>query len=124
MGTALAYHDLTTWNPPDIHIALPRGRKIVLPAFPPVKLFHITRAIFNLGLQEIEVENGRPVSIYNQERCICDAVRFRNKIGIDIMKEALREYMISPGKNLNLLHEYAKALHISGVLNQYLDVLL
>ena len=32
------------------------------------------------------------IGIYDRERCVCDAVRFRNRIGIDIMKEVLREY--------------------------------
>jgi predicted transcriptional regulator of viral defense system len=124
MGTALAYHELTTWNPPEIHIALPRGRKIVLPAYPPIKLYHVTGSIFKLGREEIKIESGRLISIYDKERCVCDAVRFRNKIGIDIMKEVLREYMNGSGKNLNMLHNYARQIRISSVLDQYLDVLL
>ncbi len=124
MGTALAFHELTTWNPPDIHIGIPRGRKIVLPDYPPIKLFHFTVSIFVLGQHEIEVENGRQILMYNRERCVCDAVRFRNKIGIDVMKEVLIEYMNSESRNLNALNEYARELRISSVLNQYLDVLL
>jgi predicted transcriptional regulator of viral defense system len=124
VGTALSYHELTTWNPPDIHIGLPRGKKIVLPDYPPIKLFHFTESIFNLGREEIEMGNGRHISIYNKERCVCDAVRFRNKIGIDIMKEVLRGYMNSKNKNINILNQYARKLRISSVINQYQDVLL
>ncbi len=124
MGTALAYYELTTWNPPEIHIALPRGRKITLPDYPPIKLFHVSADFFALGQTEIEAESGQSITIYNRERVVCDALRFRNKIGIDIMKEVLREYMQSEYRNLNALNSYARKLRIESVLNQYLDVLL
>jgi predicted transcriptional regulator of viral defense system len=124
MGTALAYYELTTWNPPEIHIALPRGRKITLPDYPPIKLYHVAADFFTLGQTEIEAESGQSITIYNRERVVCDALRFRNKIGIDIMKEVLREYMQSKYRNLNALNSYAGKLRIESVLNQYLDVLL
>jgi predicted transcriptional regulator of viral defense system len=79
MGTALSYYELTSWTPPDIHIALPRGRKIVLSAYPPVKIYHVSEAVFNLGCVEIEMENTKKIRIYDRERAVCDAVRFRNK---------------------------------------------
>lgn len=124
MGTALAYYELTTWNPPEIHIALPRGRKIVLPDYPPIQLYHVSEDIFPLGQTEIETGSGYNIYIYNRERAVCDALRFRNKIGIDIMKEVLKEYIRSDHRDLNTLNRYASKLRIETVLNQYLDVLL
>ena len=124
MGTALSYHELTTWNPPDIHIAISHGRKVVLPDYLPIKLFHFSEPFFRIGQSEISLDTGQKISIYDKERTICDAVRYRNRIGTDIMKEALGEYIRRPDKNLNTLYEYAKILRISSILNQYLDVLL
>jgi predicted transcriptional regulator of viral defense system len=124
MGTALAYYELTTWNPPEIHIAIPRGRKIILPDYPPIQLYHVSADIFLIGQTEIEVESGHSISIYNRERVVCDALRFRNKIGIDIMKEVLNEYMQSDKRDLNTLNNYARKLRIETVLGKYLDVLL
>ena len=34
MGTALSYYELTTWSPSDTHIAILRGRKVVLQTIP------------------------------------------------------------------------------------------
>ena len=124
MGTALSYYELTTWSPSDTHIAILRGRKVVLPDYPPIRLYHVSEDIFTLGKTEIEVESGKSIEIYNRERVVCDAVRFRNKIGMDIMKEVLKEYMQKENRNLNTLHAYARQLRIESVLNQYLDVLL
>ena len=124
VGTALAYYELTTWNPPDIHIAIIRGRKVVLPDYPPIQLYHISAEIISIGRTEIEIERGNPITIYDKERTVCDAVRFRNRLGIDIMKESLSEYLKRRDKDLNRLTTYAKNLKISSVLNQYLEVLI
>lgn len=124
MGTALSFYELTTWNPPETHIAIGRGRKVVLPDYPPIKLYHISESILKLGRTEVKAESGEMIAIYDRERVVCDAIRFRNKIGMDIMKEVLKEYMVSKQKNLNTLTSYARQLRIETVLNQYLDVLL
>ena len=124
MGTALSFYELTTWNPPDVHIAIPHGRKIVLPDYPPIKLYHFSGVFFETGKKEISLSTGQKIMIYDKERTICDAVRYRNRIGIDVMKEVLGEYIRSKDKKLNVLYEYAKTLRISSILNQYMDVLL
>ncbi|MBN2657276.1 MAG: type IV toxin-antitoxin system AbiEi family antitoxin domain-containing protein [Spirochaetales bacterium] len=124
MGTALSFYELTTWNPPETHIAIERGRKVVLPEYPPIKLYHISENILALGRTEVKAESGEMIDIYDRERVVCDTVRFRNRIGMDIMKEVLKEYMISKQKDLNTLNSYAQQLRIETVLNHYLDVLL
>jgi hypothetical protein len=112
------------WNPPETHIAIQRGRKVVLPEYPPIRLYHISANILTLGRTEVKMETGEKIAMYDRERVVCDAVRFRYKIGIDIMKEVLKEYMICKHRNLNTLYSYARKLRIETVLNQYLDVLL
>lgn len=124
MGTALSFYELTTWNPPDINIAISHGRKIVLPDYPPIKLYHFSGVFFETGKTEISLNTGQKIVIYDKERTLCDAVRYRNRIGIDVMKEALGEYIRCKDKKLNVLYVYAKKLRISSILNQYLDVLL
>ena len=93
MGTALSFYELTTWNPSETHIAIQRGRKVVLPDYPPIKLYHITTNILTLGRTEVKAESGQMIAIYDRERVVCDAVRYRNKIGIDIMKEVLKSIL-------------------------------
>ena len=124
LGTALSWYGLTTWDPPEIHIAIPKGRKIKLPEYPPVKLFYFSGNFYNYGIADEEIESGDVIKIYDREKTICDIVRYRNKIGIDIMKESLREYLKSNEINLNKLHKYSVSLKISSVLRQYLDVLI
>ena len=124
LGTALSHYELTTWDPPEIHIAIRREQRIKLPEYPPVKLFYFSGEFYKTGITTTELESGETVQIYDREKTICDVIRFRNKIGIDIIKEALGEYIKSRNKNLNKLNAYAKDLKISSVLRQYLEVLL
>lgn len=124
MGTALSYYNYTTWDPPIIHIAIPKGRKIKLPEYPPVQLFYFSGKFYETGITTEELGTGGTVRIYDREKTICDIIRYRNRIGIDIMREALGEYVASKDRNLNKLISYGKKLNIITVLRTYLEVLL
>ncbi|MDA3810538.1 MAG: hypothetical protein PF518_09450 [Spirochaetaceae bacterium] len=124
MGSALSYYGVTTWDPIETHIAIPRGRKILVPEHLPIKLFHFSGEYFKTGAIEVRLESGQTIKMYDIEKTICDIIRFRNRIGIDIMKESLNEYIKLQEINLNKLNKYADNLKIRSVLNQYLDVLL
>jgi len=123
LGTALSYYDLITWDPPEIHVAIPHGRKVKQPEYPSVKLYYFTGIFYSTGINEI-MESDHLIRIYDLEKSICDLVRFRNRIDIDILKEALGEYLKRRDKDLNKLNTYAKTLKISSVLSQYLEVLI
>jgi hypothetical protein len=65
---------------------------------------------------------GFEVSIYNRERCVCDAIKYRNKIGIDVMAEILNSYLSGTEVNIDLLCRYAKELRVYTTLKQYLEI--
>lgn len=124
LGTALHYHGLTTWNPPDVQIAIQRERRVVLPDYPPIQLLHVSDELFAIGKTDIVAPSGKLLAIYDCERVVCDAVRYRNKIGIKRMKEVLETYLDRKDRNLDVLLGYAKKLRIFPVLKQYLEILL
>ena len=64
------------------------------------------------------------VSIFNMERSVCDALKTRNKIGIDVCAEIINNYLHRKDRNLNLLAEYAKALRVGKILHNYLELAL
>ncbi|PLR80102.1 Abortive infection protein AbiEi [Bacillus canaveralius] len=122
--SALAYHDLTTYNPWEYQVAIYRGaKKPTLPNYPPIKIIYFSETQYQYGIDEIEID-GNKVKIYNREKTICDIIRYRKKIGIDIMKEGLRNYLQRPEKNLTKLVDCAEKLRIKTVLLKYLEVLL
>lgn len=123
LGTALSIHGLGTWEPAEIQLAIRRDTRIALPDFPPVKLFSFSGIRFELGIVEIAAEAG-DVRVYDREKTICDVIRFRNYIGLDIATEALREYLKSRGRDIPRLLEYAKLLRMEGSIRGYLEALV
>lgn len=122
--SALSYYELTTYNPWEYQIAIHRGgKKPRLPDYPPIKIIYLADTQFKVGVEDVYVD-GSIVKIYNREKTICDIVRYREKIGIDLMKEGLRNYLQSPYKNITKLVSYADQLRIRTVLQKYLEVLI
>ena len=123
MFTAWAHYGLTTHIPSEYHIAVPKAFKISIPGYPPIKLYFWSNSTFELGQSEAKM-NSAQVRIYDLERSVCDAIKFRNKIGADMLGEILRNYVIRKDKNLDKLLKYAAKLRISNTLNQLLQVML
>lgn len=121
--TAWSYYELTTHVSAEYHIAIPRTIKIVLPGYPPVKLYYYGIETFDIGKTSAEI-NGSLVNVYDIERSVCDAVKFRNKIGTDLLSEILHNYVRRKDKNLDKLLKYATGLRISNTLNQLLQIML
>lgn len=116
-------HGLTTSLPQAYHIAVRRGRKVTLPVFPKLELHHITDTMFDIGVED-QIVSGYRVSIYNKERCVCDAVKYRNKIGMEVCTEVVNSYLALPDRNLSLLFDYADKLRVRRILEQYIALKL
>jgi len=123
MFTAWAFYELTTHVSPEYHVAIPRNMKIVLPVYPPIKLYFWGMKTVSLGKTKAEM-NGSLVSVYDLQRSVCDAVKFRNKIGPDMLSEILNNYIRRKDKNLDKLLKYASELRISTTMNQLLQIIL
>ena len=98
-----------------------RGRKITLPDYPPITLYHWSDTAFNLGITNTEIE-GFNVRIYDVEKCVCDAVKYRNKIGIDVCTEIIKEYLKRRDRNVSKLMKYASQLRVAKTLGTYLQM--
>ena len=123
MYSSWAHYELTTHVSSEYHIAVPRSFKVIIPEYPPIKLYYWNEPTFELGLTHVRI-NGSLVRIYDLERSVCDAVKFRNKIGNEIMGEILKNYVKRKDKNLDKLLKYAARLRISKTMNQLLSFLL
>ena len=68
--------------------------------------------------------DGFNIRLYDVERCVCDAVKFRNKVGIDVCSEIINNYLERHNRNLSKLMDYARQLRVANILEQYLQVKL
>lgn len=119
--SAWSHYQLTTQVPQEYCLAIKRGRKVTLPKYPPVALFHWSETTFSLGITNTEIE-GFNVKIYDVEKCVCDAVRYRNKIGIDVCTEIIKEYLKRRDRNISKLMKYASQLRVAKTLGTYLQM--
>jgi predicted transcriptional regulator of viral defense system len=117
LASALAFYELTTYEPPAVHVAIPRNDRTLPPEYPPVRIFSFSGQRFSIGQSLINIENHE-ISIYDREKTICDIIRFRRIIGQDIVNEALRNYLHGPQSAPDKLIRYARQLKVEGpVLN-------
>ena len=123
MFTAWQHYHLTTQNPADFHIALLSNSKIKIPDNLPVKLYYWTEKYYNLGIVEIEKE-GQPIKMYDLEKSVCDAVRFRNKAGMDVAIEVVRNYVKRKDRNFDRLAKYARQMRIEIVMQNMIMPML
>jgi predicted transcriptional regulator of viral defense system len=121
--SAWHYYGMTTQIPDAYYVAIERKRKIRLPEIIDINLVYQNEALLNIGRTTANIE-GIEVAIYDKERCLCDAIKYRNKIGIDVMSEILNSYLDDANRNLNRLSEYAKRLRVFNLLSNYLNVKL
>ena len=121
--SAWFFYNLTTTIPHTHHIAVMQKNKVSLPDYPPIKLYYLTDKFYQLGLIQINIEN-QPVKIYDLEKSVCDAVRFRNKVGLDVAFEVTKNYLKRNDRDLNKLSIYAKQLRIEKIIQNMIMPML
>ncbi len=116
-------HELTTFIPREYQISIPKNKRILLPRYPPIKLYYWHHHQYSLGIEKVR-KNGRWIDVYDKEKTVCDFVKFRNKVGIDSMKEVLKTYLSMRRRNISKLIQYSKKLKIYSIIDKYLEVLI
>jgi predicted transcriptional regulator of viral defense system len=120
--SALAFHGLTTQIPHEVHVALPLDAEKPRLAYPPVRLFWLSKPAHSAGAEE-HLLDGVTVRIYSREKTIADCFKYRNKIGLSLAMEALREALTQGCKPETLL-EFAHIDRVEKVLRPYLEAML
>ena len=121
--SALAFHELTTQIPYKIYIAVPRGNKVPDIDYPPIDVTTVSGKSYSTGIGIHHID-GVNVSIYGKEKTIADCFKFRNKIGLDIAIEALKDYFQQPGPNVQKLMEYAEINRVGKIIRPYIEAML
>ncbi len=121
MYSAWEYYGLTTQIPDGFYIAIEKHRKVVAPELSGIILCYWEKKYCLLGVVETTIANHQ-VKIFNIEKCVCDAVKFRNKIGTEVTVEILRNYLKRKDRNISLLLDYAQQMRVLSTMRQYLEM--
>jgi len=123
LASALAFYDLTTFNPSEIYVAIPNAAKVPKIDFPPLRVFYFRERFYKPGIEQIEGPNCT-IKIYNKEKTVCDTFRYRNKYGEDLALEGLKNYLSRKEANINKLRKYAEICQVKTVMMPYLKALV
>ena len=118
--SALSYHNITTQIPHVISVAVPRDSRIPSLEYPPVQAHRFSNEAYNSGIENHSID-GVPVKIYTPEKTLADCFKFRNKIGMDVVIEALKLYKSRQQFNLEKLLTYAEVCRVKNIMTPYLE---
>ena len=121
--SAWVHYGIGTHVPAAYCVAIEAKRKVKLPQVPAIELYYWKNENLTFGIVQEEV-GGYRVRITDLERSVCDAVKYRNKIGIDLCAQIVKDYLRRPDRNLTRLNAYASRLRVQATLSKYLEIAL
>ena len=121
--SALAYHEITTQIPHEVHLALPRGTEPPRLKHPPLRVFWFTGCSFTEGIEPHKVDGIR-LRVYSPEKTLADCFKYRNKLGLNTVLEAVRLYRSRKRPNVDDLMKFALVCRVEKVMRPYLEALL
>ena len=122
--TALFLHDLTDREPLAYTVTVKSGYNPHRLKGDGVKVYRIKAELHGRGLSQTNTPFGNPVAVYDLERTVCDVVRSRSGMDVQVLRDTLRRYAGRRDRDLRRLMHYAGAFHVENILRQYLEVLL
>jgi predicted transcriptional regulator of viral defense system len=118
--SALQFHGMTTQIPRRVWIAIENRAASSRLTSPPLKIIRLTASSLTSGIEKHTIE-GVEVKIYNPAKTVADCFKFRNKIGLDIAMEALRDYLRMKKGTVDDLWRFAKIDRVAKVIQPYLE---
>ena len=118
--TALQFHELTTQLPRQIWIAMPRGSHVPRIDYPPIKMVQMTGEVYSEGIETVE-RDGVKLRVYGIAKSVADCFKHRNKIGLDVALEALKDVRAERKATTDELWRYAKICRVANVMRPYLE---
>lgn len=120
--SALHFHDITTQIPHAVSIALSRGTEPPRLEFPPIHTYWFSGDAFTAGIEEHLIDKT-PVQVYSVEKTLADCFKYRNKIGMDTVLEALTLYSEYRKPEPRKLIHFAKICRVDKVMRPYLEAI-
>lgn len=122
--TALFLHGLMEREPKVTSVTVRAGYNASHLRKKGIRVYQVKPEIEELGVLDIQTNFGNTIRAYDMERTICDVIRYKEAMDVQVFQYAMKEYMGSTHKNLNHLMTYAKKLHIESAVRTYTEVML
>lgn len=122
--TALYLHGLMEREPKFISVTVKAGYNASHLRQKGIRVYQVKPDAADLGVVEVQTNFGNTVRAYDKERTICDILRYKDSMDVQIFQYAMKEYMAGGNKNLNHLMAYAKKFQIEPAMRTYTEVML
>lgn len=120
--SALVYHGVGTQNPHEVWVAIDGKAKLPKSEYPPLRTVRFSGRALTEG---VEVTEGSfPLRVYNPAKTVADCFKYRNKIGLDVAVEALKECWRLGRFKVGELDHYARICRVEKVITPYLEAIL
>jgi predicted transcriptional regulator of viral defense system len=120
--SALRFHELTTQSPHEVWIALPPRAWKPRVEYPPLRLVRFSGAAFSEGVERHPIA-GVDLPVYGIAKTVADCFKYRNKIGLDVALEALRDCWRRKRCTMDQLWQAAGVCRMTNVMRPYLEAL-
>ena len=124
LETALFLWDLTDRTPNVYTMTFPATYNLTKAKLENIRCVQCKNELYEIGITQVTSPSGNQVNVYNAERTLCDILKPRSSVDIQIVANIFKRYVARTDKNIPLLSEYAKQLKVENRLRSYLEVLL
>ena len=120
--SALRFHNFTTQLPHEIWLTVKQHSRIPRLESPELRITTMTEGAFQFGIEEHDLD-GIKVKVYSAAKTVADCFKFRNKIGLDTVMEAVRFYRERKSINIDNLMYFADICRVKKVIQPYLEAI-
>jgi predicted transcriptional regulator of viral defense system len=121
--SALSFHEIGTQLPHEVWIALDRRTRRPALSYPRLRVHRFSGKALTEGIETHRLE-GESVKVYGVAKTLADVFKYRNKVGLDVALEALREVWRARKATMDEIHFYARVCRVERVMRPYLDALV
>ena len=121
--SALSFHEIGTQLPHQVWIAIDRRAAKPKIQFPPLRVMRFSGAALTEGIETYQIE-GVPVQIFNPAKTVADCFKYRNKIGLDVALEALKECIRDRRTTMDDLWHFAQVCRMTNVMRPYMEAMV
>ena len=121
--SALRFHEIGTQEPFEVWVAIDRKARRPQVAYPPLRVMRFSGKALTAGVEEHVVE-GVTLRVYSAAKTVADCFKYRNKVGLDVAMEALRDCLRQRKCTVDDLWRYATICRVTNVMRPYLEAMV
>jgi predicted transcriptional regulator of viral defense system len=121
--SALSFHEATNEIPKYVDIAIPRNTHANRIKYPPVRFYRFAPQVWEAGIGEHKID-GHIIRVYSLAKTIADCFKFRNKIGTNVARDALKAAITEKNIKPKEIMRYAKICRVDSIIKPILEAII